>query len=633
MSFIKRFISTAVIIYISVLTGCESSSTGGTPATEMDDGRSSDYFIKSLSFSDGILKYPFNSEDWINYLEVPYTTESISVTAAANHPWSEIFIGDEKLYDNSSSSPVTLNVGTNTIAIKVIAEDGQELIYTIYVTRCSENYTVAKLSRLSISGVTLTPEFDVSGSNRNFTARTTASVISLNAVPAVESEGAETEVKVNNIKISDTSAISLKTGINTIKVKGIAPDGKTEDTYTINIIRQTESTTSSKLATLSIAGGNFNTDFDPAIIAYSIDVSSTMNPVNLSAVAESANAAVSIKLNGTNVTNPSSILLPPGVMSVITVTVTASGGGSTTYTINANSLQGSDNANLAGITVMMGSKSYRPLYPGSFTRGSSYHNPEQAGFSSTVNEYCTVIYGFNSIKVTVTAEDSTVKRINFAADGTAVSSDFSSGIASANIQMKYGQVTRIDITVVAGDDTTRKTYTVYAKLLNIDEFYWGIYAPSLDKSKSGRWEPKPGAGGSKSVNGLISGKMNWSITLSPTSTIALTNYNDGKLGFKYNDGGFIADGTQEAKLDGVATKDGYNCTKPGTTFYVKTPEGENVATLGYHIKVDGGETVEAPDSYTDITYMEITDRQIFKTSKPYPFSDSYDWSTSWSEGQ
>jgi hypothetical protein len=134
---------TAVIIYISVLTGCESSSTGGAPATEMDDGRSSDYFIKSLSFSDGILKYPFNSEDWINYLEVPYTTESISVTAAANHPWSEIFIGDEKLYDNSSSSPVTLSVGPNTIGIKVIAEDGQELVYTIYVTRCSENYTVA----------------------------------------------------------------------------------------------------------------------------------------------------------------------------------------------------------------------------------------------------------------------------------------------------------------------------------------------------------------------------------------------------------------------------------------------------------------------------------------------------------
>jgi hypothetical protein len=187
---------------------------------------------------------------------------------------------------------------------------------------------------------------------------------------------------------------------------------------------------------------------------------------------------------------------------------------------------------------------------------------------------------------------------------------------------------------VAGDNITQKNYTVYAKLLNIDEFYWGIYAPSLDKSKSGRWEPKPSAGGNaKSVTGLIGGSMKWSITLSPTSTIALTNYNDGKLGFKYNDGGFIANGTQEAKLDGVATKDGYNCTKPGTIFYVRTAEGEDAATLGYHIKVDGGETVEASDSYTDITYMGITNRQIFKSSKPYPFSDSYDWNTSWNDGQ
>ncbi len=633
MNNIKRILMAVSLLTIVALTGCESS-IGGMPATEIEDGLSSDYFIKSLSFSEGTLRYPFNSEDWINYLEVPYTTDSISVTTAANHPWSEIFIGDEKLYDNSASNPISLEVGSNTIHIKVIAEDGQELIYTIYVIRCSENYSVAKLSQLSIYGISLAPEFDASGSNRNFTAMTTASVISLVAVPAVESEGAKTEVRVNNIKITDTSAISLNQGINIIKIKGIAPDGKTEDTYTITIIRQSESTTSSGLAVLSIAGGEFDRIFDPDITSYNIDVSSTMNPVNLSAVAESANSVVSIKLNGSDVSNTSPIPLPPGVISVITVLVTASGGGSTTYTINANSLQGSDNPNLSGITVMMGTKSYRPLYPGSFVRGASYHNPEQTGFSSTVNEYCTVIYGFDSIKITATAEDSTVKAISFAADGVSVSSDFSSGTSAAVIPLKYGLVTKIDITVVAGDNTTQKKYTVYAKLLNIDEFYWGIYAPSLDKSKSGRWEPKPSAGGnSKKVSGLVSGTMNWSITLSPTSTIALTNYNDGKLGFKYNDGGFIANGTQEAKLDGVATKDGYNCTKPGTIFYVRTAEGEDAATLGYHIKVDGGETVEASDSYTDITYMGTTNRQIFKSSKPYPFTDSYDWSTSWNDGQ
>jgi len=632
MNIVKRFFIAAALITMAVFTGCESD-VGGMPPADIEDGLSSDYFIKSLSFSDGTLKYPFNSEDWINYLEVPYTTDSISVTTEASHTWAEIFIGDEKLYDNSASNPIPLKVGSNTIQIKVVAEDGQELVYTIYATRCSENYSVAKLSQLTINGVSLTPEFDPSGSNRNFTAMTTASSISLFAVPAVESEGAKVEVKVNNIKITDTSGISLNQGTNTIKVRGIAPDGRTEDTYTITVIRQTESATSSRLAVLSISGGNFDNDFDPDITSYNIDVSSTMNPVNLTAVAESADSVVSIRLNGSDVSNPSSIPLPPGITSIITVIVTASGGGETTYTINANSLQGSDNANLSGITVMMGAKSYRPIYPGSFTRGASYHNPEQTGFSSNVNEYCTVIYGFDSIKVTATAEDATVKSISFTADGASISSDISSGTAEAAIPLKYGLVTKIDITVVAGDNTTQRIYTVYAKLLNIDEFYWGIYAPSLDKSKSGRWEPKPGAGGSKSVNGLISGKMNWSITFSPTSTIALTNYNDGKLGFKYNDNGFMAHGTQEAKLDGVGTKDGYNCTKPGTVFYVRTAEGEDTATLGYHIKVDGGETVEASDSYTDITYMGITDRQIFKLSKPYPFSDSYDWSTSWNDGQ
>jgi len=633
MKKVNKVLLPIIILLLSFFSGCGDSTTGGSGTSKTDDGLSSDYYIKSLTFSSGTLKYPFNSEDWINYLEVPYAIDSITVTAAANHTWAKIYIGSEKLENDTPSNPIPLKTGNNTLLIKVIAEDNNELIYTIYITRLSENYTDATLSELVIDGISLTPVFDASGKNRHFFARTTESSIAVFAKAAAESEGAAVELLANNAKIENPLAISLQTGVNTIKVISTAPDGKTKETYTVTVARQNQSVSSSSLMYLSIAGGSFNEEFAPSVTTYSIDVTSSMNPVNLTAITESNQASVRIETGGAVVSDPSSIPIPQGATSIITVIVTANNGSTTTYTISANSLQGSDNANLADLTVMIGNKSFRPIYPGTFNHDSNYHDPATTGFSKEQIEYTTVLYGFNSAKVTATADDRTVKAIKFTADGTEISSELSDGVGSAIIPLNYGLVTKIDITVLAGDNETQKIYTVYAKLLNIDEFYWGIYGPSLDKSKSNRWEPKPSAGGSKSVNGLVSGTMKWSITLSPTSTIALSNYNDGKQGFNYNDNGFIADGTQEAKLDGVATKDGYNCTKSGTVFYVRTAEGENVATLNYHIKVDGGETIEASDSYTDITYMGLTDRQIFKISKPYPFSSSFNWNTSWDDGQ
>ena len=628
---INKIILISIIISAALFTGCEGT-TGGAPANT-DDGLSSDYYIKSITFSSGTLKYPFNSDDWINYLEVPYDIDSLTVTVTANHTWAGIYIGTEKLENDIPSNPISLKTGINNLLIKVIAENKNELIYTIYITRLSKNYTNATLSELVINGITLTPLFHASGKNRNFFARTTEPKIAVFTKASAESEGATVELLVNNVKNENPLTTTLQAGVNTLKIISTAPDGKTKETYTITVVLQNQSVDSSALMYLSIAGGNFKEDFDPSVTTYSLDVTSSMNPVNLTAITVSDQATIRIETGDTAVSDPSSIPLPQGIVSIINVIVTAGNGSTTTYTINANSLMGSDNANLSGLTVMMGTKSYRPLYPGTFNHDSNYHDPGTTGFSKEQIEYATVLYGFDSAKVTATADDRTVKAIKFIADGSEISSELSDGVGSAIIPLNYGLVTRIDITVLAGNNETQKIYTVYAKLLNIDEFYWGIYGPSLDKSKSNRWEPKPSAGGSKSVSGLISGSMKWSITLSPTSTIALANYNDGKQGFNYNDNGFITNGTQEAKLDGVATKDGYNCTKPGTVFYVRTAEGENVATLNYHIKIDGGETVEGSDSYTDITYMGVTNRQIFRTSKPYPFSSSFDWNSNWIDGQ
>jgi hypothetical protein len=624
---ILRFI---LIFLLSLFIAQCGGISGGEPAPFIDDGLSSDFFIKELTFSSGTLRYPFNPDDWSNYLEVPYETDSITVKATPKDIWTKLYIGDKELIPGVDSEPISLKPGENIIKIVAISESGEELTYVIYVIRCSQNYSIASLSELAIDGIALNPAFEISGKNRDFFAVTDNERITLHATPTAQSEGASIDVKVNDDTVSSLSEISLNPGINTIAITSIAPDKKTKLIYTLTVIRQVDSS-SSKLAYLKIAGGAFDKEFNPDETTYSINVTSTMNPVNLCAIAQARGANVSVKLNDELVSDTSSIRLRPGALSVITIVVTK-GSSSTTYKINAQSLQGSDNANLSSLKLMVGTKSFRPLYQGTFNRSVNYHNPDNTIFDKNITEYCSVIYGFDSVTATATAEDNTVKAIQFVVDGETIQSDLEGGIATSVIPLQPGLVKKLEIVVIAGDETTRKTYSVYIKLLNLDEFYWGVYAPSLDKSKAERWEPKPGAGGSKTVNGNVSGTMRWSITFSPTSTIVLANYNDGKFGFKYNDGGFIAHGTQEAALDGVVSKNGYNVTKPGTVFYLKTAEGEEVAQIGYHIKVQGGDTVEGVDSWVDFTYLGQTVRKPYKLSKPYPFSDSYDWYASWDDG-
>ena len=136
------------------------------------------------------MRYPFNSGDWINYLEVPFTTESITVTAETNNNWAEIYIGDEKLVNNIESGPISLTIGENIIRLRVIAENSEELVYTIYTTRCSENYSVAALSSLTVDGISLTPAFSAESSAREYSAMTTASTVSLQATASAAREGA-----------------------------------------------------------------------------------------------------------------------------------------------------------------------------------------------------------------------------------------------------------------------------------------------------------------------------------------------------------------------------------------------------------------------------------------------------------
>ena len=133
---------------------------------------------------------------------------------------------------------VDLQVGSNTISVKVTAEDGTTTqTYTVTVTRAAPPASSdASLSGLSLSGVTLSPTF--AGDTVSYTA-SVANGVSSTTVTATKNQAAATVVITPDD--ADASAtgyqVGLNVGSNTITVKVTAADGVTTRTYTVTVTR------------------------------------------------------------------------------------------------------------------------------------------------------------------------------------------------------------------------------------------------------------------------------------------------------------------------------------------------------------------------------------------------------------
>lgn len=653
----SKYLLLCVLLSMAMFTACGGDSAGITSG-QIDDTLSSNYLLKNLSLDAPSLydendpnatklplNYSFNPSAWTYRVDVPNAIDVITITAEKDHHWAAIYLGaiapGNELTDRDPSGPVSLAVGENIIKIIVVAEDGLQNEYTVTVKRHTVEHADATLSAFTVGGVTgLNPEFTVGTATRTFSANTGNSAISVDAVAASTLSGAMVEYRANSDAVADPGNIPLNEGMNVIQVVCTAGDGRTTETYTLNVIRQVAST-SVDLAALAIDGATFDAPFDKNTTFYNVNLSSSMSPISLTAQAESSTATVEVTANGTSA-DPSAITLVEGYNTLV-VTV-SNAGSSKQYTIMANVTTASANANLRSLKAGVGTISTRPIHPGTFVRDGSYHNPASVAFSKTQYEYVTVIYGFNTMKITAVADDSSAMDVQFSvpvtgsgAHGSVASQSFTDGTASATINLEAGYVTQVDITVTAASGATQ-VYRLYVKLLNADEFYWGIYGPSMDASKA-RWtKPQPGT---FNGTGIVSGTVNWVVTTAPVSTITLTNYNDGDLGFLYNNGGINVTGQHRAELQSITVKDGWDLTY-NPPFLIRTASAETVAELDYHLWIDDSDPVELrgatlpQSSYTGIKYLGATTWHIqyFESApKPYPFTGSYDWFTPWSDGQ
>ena len=186
--------------------------------------RHTDKTLKSLTVNTGTIQPDFDPNITSYNVTVPNNVSSITIAATANDEYARV----------EGTGTKILTVGLNTFIVTGIAENGNELPYTIKVTR--EGTTPdepdepdipksnnAYLSSLSVENETLSPAFNKE--IYEYSVTTDADSITI----------AATSEDPNVVNIEGTGTKSTTT--LTYKVIVTAEDGVTKNVYTIRIIK------------------------------------------------------------------------------------------------------------------------------------------------------------------------------------------------------------------------------------------------------------------------------------------------------------------------------------------------------------------------------------------------------------
>lgn len=179
--------------------------------------------------SESVYAYTATVPNNVTVTSVTYTTEDNNATVSLT------------LNENPVSNPINLNVGQNVISILVTAQDNSQTVYSVTVTRISNN---ALLSSLSIDQGTLSPAF--SSSVLNYTVNVPNAVSSLNFSLSKGDPNqmlAVTGADYTSVTgdVYSYSASNLREGSNPIQIAVTAQDGTSINPYTLTVMRVSDS--------------------------------------------------------------------------------------------------------------------------------------------------------------------------------------------------------------------------------------------------------------------------------------------------------------------------------------------------------------------------------------------------------
>ena len=382
---------------------------------------------------------------------VAYEVDSVSFTPMAMDTNATITVNGDTVESGSTSLPIALAEGDNTITVVVTAEDGSTTsTYVITITRASLS-TDATLSLLAVSDGTLEPAFD--SATLGYAVSVSDDIGSVTVTPTTTDANAT--VTVDGTAVASGSAsgsIALDFGTNAIDVVVTAQDGVSTETYTVTVTRMAPpASTDASLSDLVLSTAALDQVFQSDSYTYTATVSYAVALTTVTPTTTDANAVVTV--DGTAVASGSesgSIALEVGE-NAIEVIVTAEDGVTTetyTVTVTREIPPASTDASLAGLTLSAAAL-------------------DQIFQSNSYTYTATVAYAMTSTTVTPTTNDANA---TVTVNGTAVAS----GSASGSIALAEGD-NAIGVVVTAEDGATTQTYTVTVTRQSAEAFVQQAY--------------------------------------------------------------------------------------------------------------------------------------------------------------
>jgi hypothetical protein len=293
-------------------------------------------YLSSLTVQSGttpITLNPLFVKTTLGYsANVSYAVSNVVITPTAESPNASVTVNGTLVASGHASQSISLNVGSNTIAVVVTAA-GTTQSYTITITRADSLY----LSNLQVmNGTTplvLSPTFNKT-TLTGYTAKADYNTTGITIIPTAESSNATITVNGTTVASGTSSAvIPLTIGTAaTINVVVTSPAGS--QTYSVSVTRQT----SAYLNVFQVKKGLTSLPFNPVFTSanqgnYTLTV--TQNNPTITATAQDPLATIVVTLNGNTITKSGSlynVIFTSGTNYVVVI-VTSTSGDVKSYTL------------------------------------------------------------------------------------------------------------------------------------------------------------------------------------------------------------------------------------------------------------------------------------------------------------
>lgn len=419
------------MIPIVLTTQTGTDSTYSVRVTRLLSG---DNNLKTLTVTPGSLSPLFDPTKPDYTLDVATNISTVTIAAAKSDP-EAILSGD---VSNEGRATIQLDgPGTQKIvSITVTAPNQTRKTYRITIRRAASgnNNLSALRVQVGIADQTLSPGFSSGETSYRVDVGTKVTSVTVTATKAdplaVISGGVPNEGQA-------TIQLDGPGTQKDVSIHVAAQDGNVK-TYTITIKRAAPSS-NNNLSALSVTSGTLSPAFTANQLAYTVDVPTNVDSVDVSATKADPDAVISGSLSaGTGqVSGQASIPLgTPGTATTVSISVRAPDGTSKEYSITVNRRASSDST-LSALTVSAGT-----LDP---------------PFASNILNY-TVQVGLLVGSVTITATKT---------DPNAIMSSLGSSIAAAGtsigqvtVSPALGVGTTADLTLIAQDGINRTEYKI-----------------------------------------------------------------------------------------------------------------------------------------------------------------------------